>query len=121
MKVGETDDRLLKQKQSAAANEGMLRKQTMAAQKGNDMVDQQEIDGIVKEIYEDIEEMRNEFKTIQDQINRLKKDPKESRLEPMKATPVDLTALTEMENRLTQNIEQQTQQQEDIIKTVDNL
>ena len=57
MKVGETDDRLLKQKQTAAANEGMLRKQTMAAQKGNDMVDQQEIDGIVKEIYEDMEEM----------------------------------------------------------------
>ena len=118
MKVGETDDRLLKQKQSAAANEGMLRKQTMAAQKGNDMIDQQEIDGIVKEVYVDMEEMRNEFKTMQDQINRLKK---ESRLEPMKATPVDLTALTEMENRLTQNIEQQTQQQEDIIKTVDNL
>ena len=118
MKVGETDDRLLKQKQSAAANEGMLRKQTMAAQKGNDMIDQQEIDGIVKEVYVDMEEMRNEFKTMQDQINRLKK---ESRLEPMKATTVDLTALTEMENRLTQNIEQQTQQQEDIIKTVDNL
>ena len=44
----------------------MLRKQTMAAQKGNDMVDQQEIDDIVKEVYVDMEEMRNEFKTMQD-------------------------------------------------------